>query len=388
MDSNYLAFIISLVLLLIKEFVPLSKNKSSTFKESIIGGKILVLLSIISLIYGSYDTILKEKSAQKKEQANALLLSQRWTFDTLRFRQLLDTSEVIIKNNLESIKSIHENLSMSENLLRSAEIQSRNIQENIELTNKLNYPLPNSIGFTFFFKYQLDKITDSSIIRYLDEHSIAKDSMVYTRTDGSEEKNMGGLYYFDYPKLNHEKIRMIDNIVLFLLGGEINFVLKKDPILKLNSNYFWKAGGDIKNSSDFFQGMDFVYEKFRKQITVKVHNKIVFETDQKRKKGITSLIDLENSFLFLTTISPYGANFNAENLRLYLGLVIGDREIYFENLIPILPTDDEFKLLKNYNISTFKDYPFFFQYNINGETLRGFYKSLKDRDLYKRRLSD
>ncbi|MEJ7682292.1 MAG: hypothetical protein WKG06_31465 [Segetibacter sp.] len=131
---------------------------------------------------------------------------------------------------------------------------------------------------------------------------------------------------------------------------------------------------DTLYSQRLSESINFDYDKEQK--IVFFDTEIFFlETEQERKEGVISLLDLEGSYLYVTSSALSGADFDPKRVIAQIVLDFGYRRIWFD--LFAYEIDKEIaEHLKERDLFTHGD-PFFFQYNITKELLRGDRKSLK-----------
>ena len=378
---KYIALLFPFVLILIDKFAKKNKNEQSDFQKSAGWGKFFIILSIISFIVGIFVTFQDEEASKRKEassevrrDSDSILLSKRWEYDTSRIRQLLDSSKVIISNSLMSIDKSTSNLRISDSLMKVAKLQASAIDHNIQMTSKLNYPLPYSIPINFRITYKLDRKVDSLMIIYLD-------SLVSVKRDSSN-KILDFFEYFslEYKELNDKRVNVLKSMVNFFLTSTMDFVINKEPILRLN----------CVPSHNYNDQLSITYFKGSNQVDIQTKSGYFFETGQQRKVGVTSLIDLEGAVFFLYSTFFGISKFESNRLQLSIKLGIGQRYITLEDLVCLKQTDLNNQLSENPDLNSLlgakknndkylNEMTTFFVDGITQEMLTGTYKSLKTK---------
>jgi hypothetical protein len=131
MDYKYYTLLAGLLTLAVTNFISLKKGEPSKFSTATRIGRIVILLAIGLSIFGIWQTSKDDQKSSDREKrdlvrhvADSILLANRWEFDTLRLKQILDSAGVTINNGFISLRKLNENLTLSSAILdRSHEQQ-------------------------------------------------------------------------------------------------------------------------------------------------------------------------------------------------------------------------------------------------------------------------
>lgn len=138
------------------------EEKPEAIKFSKGGWWFNIILPVICLILGLYLMNEEEKAAAiekssllTKQKNDSILLLRRWEYDTLRFAQLVDSSEKILFKSTKNLKLTEHNLQLSDMLLR---VQAENTdlsQKSLKTAQKLIYKLPDTMAYRFVAEFKL-----------------------------------------------------------------------------------------------------------------------------------------------------------------------------------------------------------------------------------------
>lgn len=363
---KYIAFALTFIYIVIEKFTKTSKDDKSDFQKATRFGRTLIILSLLALGLGILQTWTDDsKSEQSMRRAAAqrakdsTLLAARWTFDTIKFKQLLDTSEVIIKNSMANLEKANKSLSISSALLNTAEVQQKSISQNIALTQGLNYSIPNEVPMKFLFKYELKKSVDGALINYLDS--------IFNSVGAFEPIKLTGLDW--------KKTEVIHEIVEYFKHSRLEFIKEKEPLLRLNQNIS-RFADDTAYLKRYDESISITYDMAQKIVFIDTGSTF-FETIQERKEGVTSLLDLQGSYLYVMSSSLYGTDFDTDRVLAGVVLDFNSRRIWFDYLFAYKIDKATVKHLKARGLWTGQKL-FFFQYKISAELLKGNRRTLKE----------